>query len=139
VTSLPVRYLVNTHWHGDHTHGNGVYREAFPGLAIIGQRDNHYWIELNLQKLPAGYLARESVPRATLARLEARLAAGADSAGRRHRCSAMSASGAMSWNSWRGSAWPHRICCSTANWCSTWGTAAGPRFAIAAGPTAPTI
>lgn len=35
LTPLPVRYLVNTHWHWDHTLGNGEYRAAFPGVTIV--------------------------------------------------------------------------------------------------------
>ena len=38
-TNKPVRYLVNTHWHFDHTMGNGTYWEAFPGLAIIAHTE----------------------------------------------------------------------------------------------------
>ena len=81
VTDRPVRWLVNTHWHGDHTHGNGVYRDAFPGLAIVGSRESRGLIELNLVKLPAGAAAPSSANRATLARLEAQLASGRDTAG----------------------------------------------------------
>lgn len=38
-TTKPVRYLVNTHWHYDHTMGNGAYAEAFPGLAIVAHEE----------------------------------------------------------------------------------------------------
>ena len=38
-TNKPVRYLVNTHWHGDHTWGNGIYLDTFPGLTIIAHTE----------------------------------------------------------------------------------------------------
>lgn len=36
LTPKPVRTIINTHWHDDHTMGNATYREAFPGVEIIG-------------------------------------------------------------------------------------------------------
>src|SRR5260370_35161239 len=35
LTSKPVKYIINTHWHDDHILGNQVYRETFPGVAFI--------------------------------------------------------------------------------------------------------
>ena len=35
VTDKAVTHLVNSHWHGDHTLGNQVYRAEFPGVKIV--------------------------------------------------------------------------------------------------------
>ena len=36
LTSNPVRYVINTHWHDDHMMGNSTWRDAFPGAEFIG-------------------------------------------------------------------------------------------------------
>jgi len=35
LTSQPVRYVVNSHWHWDHWYGTEVYRQAFPNVTIV--------------------------------------------------------------------------------------------------------
>jgi cyclase len=44
-TQKPVRYLLNTHWHYDHTMGNGTYAEAFPSLIIVAQSETRRQME----------------------------------------------------------------------------------------------
>jgi glyoxylase-like metal-dependent hydrolase (beta-lactamase superfamily II) len=36
ITSKPVSFLVNTHWHDDHVIGNAAWRKAYPGVRFIG-------------------------------------------------------------------------------------------------------
>ncbi len=40
-TTLPIRYVVNTHYHLDHVAGNGVFREA--GAVILAQHNVRGW------------------------------------------------------------------------------------------------
>ena len=35
LTTKPVKYLVNTHWHADHVSGNGEYKAAFPNVMLL--------------------------------------------------------------------------------------------------------
>jgi glyoxylase-like metal-dependent hydrolase (beta-lactamase superfamily II) len=35
ITGLPVRFVLNTHWHNDHVMGNYVFKKAFPGCHFV--------------------------------------------------------------------------------------------------------
>jgi glyoxylase-like metal-dependent hydrolase (beta-lactamase superfamily II) len=35
ITSAPVRYVVNSHWHWDHWYGTETYKAAFPGVHVV--------------------------------------------------------------------------------------------------------
>jgi len=39
LTTHPVKYVVNTHWHDDHMMGNQAWREAFPGAEFIAHEN----------------------------------------------------------------------------------------------------
>lgn len=76
LTPRPVRYLVNTHWHGDHTHGNGVYRDSFPGIRIISSRVNRNYIEINQTRFRSRSQQASYPSRGMLARFETLLQSG---------------------------------------------------------------
>ncbi len=44
LTSKPVRYVINTHWHDDHIMGNQVYRDAFPGAEFIAHANTREYL-----------------------------------------------------------------------------------------------
>jgi glyoxylase-like metal-dependent hydrolase (beta-lactamase superfamily II) len=77
VTDKPVRVLLTTHWHFDHNNGASAYRDAFPGLTLLAERNTARWIELNQNYWKALSTAPESPRREALERLEAGLARGA--------------------------------------------------------------
>lgn len=44
LTSKPVRFLINSHWHQDHWSGNAEYAAAFPGLRIISTAETRAYM-----------------------------------------------------------------------------------------------
>ncbi len=74
-TNKPVRYLVNTHWHGDHTQGNAVYSDAFAGLTIVAQTSTARLMALRVPSYLADYPHR-------MERFQQQLDRGRDSSGR---------------------------------------------------------
>jgi cyclase len=73
LTSQPVRYIVNSHWHWDHWYGTEVYTRAFPGAQVIAHEKTKAMmagpaIEFNKPGLDSqlpGYIAQLSKRLAT--------------------------------------------------------------------------
>lgn len=67
ITPLPVRYVVNTHWHPDHTHGNASYMAAFGSVITF---ISHTTTRADIATLGSELLARNRVKNDALAEVE---------------------------------------------------------------------
>ena len=44
LTTKPVKYVINTHWHDDHIMGNQAYRDAYPGVEFIAHANTRDYL-----------------------------------------------------------------------------------------------
>jgi cyclase len=71
VTNLPVKFVINTHYHADHVAGNSVFVDA--GAVVLAQRNVRAWIHTeNLRMMTtAAAAANEVIPPEQTARMKA--------------------------------------------------------------------
>jgi glyoxylase-like metal-dependent hydrolase (beta-lactamase superfamily II) len=80
VTDKPVRYVINTHWHGDHTLGNQAYAAAFgPNVAFVAQTNTRE--DLIARGAPQIEAQRTKTLPDSIVALEKQLADGKDAKG----------------------------------------------------------
>jgi cyclase len=60
LTPKPVRYVVTTHWHGDHHTGNQLYEEQFPGVEFIAHANTR--LDIASQHIPGMERFKSAVP-----------------------------------------------------------------------------
>ena len=80
VTDKPVRYVINTHWHGDHTLGNQAYAAAFgPSVTFVAQTNTRE--DLISRGTPQVETQRTKTVPDAIAALEKQLSDGKDAKG----------------------------------------------------------
>lgn len=72
LTPNPVRYVINTHWHGDHWFGNQAYREAWPDVEFIAHENT--LVDLEAKELSGFETFRSTNLPAMIAEYEKRYA-----------------------------------------------------------------
>jgi glyoxylase-like metal-dependent hydrolase (beta-lactamase superfamily II) len=83
VTDEPIRYLAYTHWHFDHNNGAIAYKEAYPDLAIVSERETRDFVVLNGTWWARRSIRTDQPKMVALAELEKQLAARAGPEGDR--------------------------------------------------------
>jgi glyoxylase-like metal-dependent hydrolase (beta-lactamase superfamily II) len=81
VTDQPVRYLAYTHWHFDHNNGAIAYREAFPQVIVVCERETREFVALNSLWWARRSARPDQPKRVALTDLERQLESGRNSAG----------------------------------------------------------
>jgi len=81
LTPLPVRYLVNTHWHYDHNNGNAEYAKAFPGVQIVVQAETKRIMDVTGPGYFASVTDSASASNKAIAALRAQLSSGKNDKG----------------------------------------------------------
>src|SRR5262249_23945209 len=75
LTAVPVRYIVNSHWHWDHWYGTETYTQAFPDVRVIAhEKTRQLMMGPALELNPPGL--EQQLPQYTQS-LESRVAAAA--------------------------------------------------------------
>jgi len=82
ITTKPVRYLLNTHFHIDHNAGDSAYTDAFPGVAFIAQNETRKLMDARNPLFAAGYPAPDGrVMKVLIPELRKELESGKDEDG----------------------------------------------------------